>query len=329
MQDLIERYLIAALERVPASKRAEIDREIRVVIDEMVDLRIAAGEPEDSAVRGALSELGEPAKLGASYTDEKRYLIGPGWYPLYIMMLKRLAPIGLGLAVAIGIFLDLGTSDVSTGDLIENAVETFFTIGLKILFWVTLAFAIAERTMDPNSLETGRSPWKVDDLPKLPARRQITLGDALGTIITMVIVAVLVAVQHINGFGGAIDNDEATRDMPLLNPDLAPAWAVPFFGLVAFSIGVAIYGYLRRTWNRPVFLANVLDAVLWIVFAVVLAAAEPMFNVELVQRLDWGDDIWGAGEQANLTLAAIVIAISLWDLWEAWRGHARYRSDNS
>ena len=79
-----ERYVATVLEPIAENQRSEVRTEIRGAIGEMVGQRIEAGEPEDVAVRAALNELGDPARLAASYSDRQQYLIGPGWYPSYI-----------------------------------------------------------------------------------------------------------------------------------------------------------------------------------------------------------------------------------------------------
>jgi hypothetical protein len=48
MNPLVDRYLIAALEHIPDDKRADIARDIRVAIDEMVEQRIDAGIRQSS-----------------------------------------------------------------------------------------------------------------------------------------------------------------------------------------------------------------------------------------------------------------------------------------
>jgi hypothetical protein len=321
MNVLVDRYLMAALEHIPDDKRADIARDIRVAIAEMVDQRIDAGEPEDAAVRLALAELGDPAKLAATYVDRKQFLIGPGWYPLYIEVLKKVYPLAIGIIAAITLLTGLAFEEASVGSVVTDVVESVLMIGLQVLFWVTLGFVIAERTVGPEGPRARTKAWRVDDLPELPARNQITFGQVLPEIVVLLLAGALVFVQHLRGLRVAVDGDESTRDMPLFNPDLWPGWAVPFFALLAVSIAVAIYRLVRGVWTERVLLASVIDSALWIVFAWVLALAEPIFNVDLMLRIDDTERLWDAGGRANLTVAAIVTLISVQGIWEAWRGY--------
>jgi hypothetical protein len=324
MNPLVDRYLIAALEHIPDDKRADIARDIRVAIDEMVEQRIDAGAPEEAAVRGALTELGDPAKLASTYVERRQFLIGPGWYPLYIEVLKRVAPLAIGIIAAITLVTGLAFEDTSAGALITDVVESVLMVGLQFLFWVTLGFVIAERTVGPEGPQVRTKAWTVDDLPDLPARRPITFGQVLPEVVVLLMAGVLVIAQHVRGLRVAVDGDDSTRDMPLFNPDLTPAWAVPFFALMAVSIAVAVYRLMRGVWTERVLIVSVIDSGLWIAFAVVLAFAEPIFNVDLMQRIDEGGNYWDAGGRANLAVAAVITVISLQGIWEAWRGYREY-----
>ncbi len=99
MQMLVDRYVTSAVQNVPERRRADVAREIRTAIAELVEQRLESGEPEDLAIRESLNELGNPTKFAAAYEDTPRHLIGPGWYPTYILLLKKVLPIGvIGIA---------------------------------------------------------------------------------------------------------------------------------------------------------------------------------------------------------------------------------------
>jgi hypothetical protein len=81
---------------------------------------------------------------------------------------------------------------------------------------------------------------------------------------------------------------------------------------------------MRGVWTERVLIVSVIDSGLWIAFAVVLAFAEPIFNVDLMQRINEGGNYWDAGGRANLAVAAVITVISLQGIWEAWRGYREY-----
>ncbi|HVL26133.1 MAG TPA: permease prefix domain 1-containing protein [Thermomicrobiales bacterium] len=327
MNVLIERYVAAALDKTPDRQRAEVNGEIRAAIDEMVEQRTDAGEPEDRAVRAALTELGDPGSLAASYDERPRHLIGPGWYPAYIKVLKRVLAIALPI---IAVFAMVEALAVDNGDLVDalqSGLVGVFSIGLQVLFWVTVGFVIAERTMEPDWLAQRGRAWSVDDLPEAPRARQITLSDTLFSVGSLVIFGGLALIQHAGGVGAFVRNGaEGYEHLMVINPDLGAGWQVGFFALILLSIGVEIAKYLRGVWTRPLFMITIVESVLWIGYIVALAASEPIFNPELAERLDEGATWWETGGQANMIIAIVIIAITLWESWEAWQGHREYRS---
>ena len=325
MNGLIERYVAAALEDVPDRQRAEVSREIRAAIGEMVEQRLAAGEPEDNAVRAALTELGDPKQLAASYDERPRYLIGPRWYPGYIKALRTVPGIVLPVLVVISI---LGTvADGSgLGTAIGSVLETVLWGVALLLFWITLGFAIAERITRPDGRASGQQPWSVDDLPATPSPRRISLGDTVPSLVALVLLGGLAIVQHTRGVGFFVRGvAEGYEHLPVVNPDLDARWVISFFGLLTLSITLELIKYARRHWTRPLLFATLFESALWIAYVVALAASEPIINPELAHRIDEGATWWEASGQANTVIAIIIIAISLQGVWEAWRGYCAAR----
>lgn len=325
MTMLTERYLAAALEDVPDNQRDDTVREIRAAIDEMVELRMANGEPEGAATEHALNELGDPRRLAASYTDRARYLIGPGWYPRYIALLKQLLTIITPVVAVVALLAGIGVDNKSLADTIGDTVGAIVETVMRIGFWVTLGFAVAERVVGPEGPAHGKERWTVDDLPKEPGRRQISLGDVAPDVIAMVAVAALAVMTFTDGIGFLVRGaSESVKAVPLINPDLGAGWIVGFFALVALSIVSPVARYLRGYWTRPMFVLEVVDSALWIIYIVALAASTAIINPEFAERVDAGSTWWKAGGTANIMIAVVVIAISLQTAWGGWTEHSEY-----
>src|SRR5690349_18471248 len=88
--DLVDRYVLTALRRIPESQRADIDRELRASIADAVDARVDSGEPPGEAERNALLELGDPDRLADSYAGRRSYLIGPDVFAVWRRFLTML-----------------------------------------------------------------------------------------------------------------------------------------------------------------------------------------------------------------------------------------------
>ena len=75
MTTLTDRYVDAALRRLPADKRPDIDKELRASIADAVDDRVGAGTDPAQAEVAVLTDLGDPARLAAGYADQPLHLI--------------------------------------------------------------------------------------------------------------------------------------------------------------------------------------------------------------------------------------------------------------
>jgi hypothetical protein len=329
MTDLIERYVAKALEHIPEDRQGDVGKDIRGAIDEMVAPRIDNGEPEDTAVRAVLTELGDPTRLAGSYHERKQYLIGPEWYPAYIEVMKRVLTVALPVIAVIAMLLTVADGNSDLGDVLESGIGSLFEVGIQVLFWVTLGFFIAERTSGSDGPSALFGRWTVDDLPERPAQgRQIGLGETLLSVITMVVFGVLAFVQWENGIGAfARGINESYEHLPLLNPDLGTGWIVGFYALVVLSIILAIVRYITGYWTRPMLVMTVVESALWTIYVIALALSEPIFNAELAQRIDdsTNTEWWAAEGSANWIAAIVVIGINAWELWEAWQGSRELR----
>ena len=102
---LTDRYVAAAMRTVPEKQRDDLGAELRASIDDQIDARVENGEPHGDAERAVLTELGDPDKLAAGYTDRPLYLIGPRYYLDWWRLLKLLlwiVPACAAFGVALG-----------------------------------------------------------------------------------------------------------------------------------------------------------------------------------------------------------------------------------
>lgn len=326
MNTLVERYLAVVLDRIPERTRTDVGTEVRGAIAEMVDQRVMNGEPEDVAVRSALNELGDPGRLAVAYGDRPAYLIGPGWYPAYIEVLKRVLAAAVAITVVVSMMVSLALAESDIGDAIAGALEGGYNVAVQVLLWVTLGFAVVERTSIPAP-GLGSRRWTVEDLPVSGSDRQITRGDALPTLVALGILGTLLVVQHVRGIGlfSGGNADDSVAVLPLINPDLGIGWITGFVVLLLLSITTAILGWQEGFWTRAVTALTIADAVLWIAFAAALAWSHPIINPALVAEFDSGNpDRWATGGAANLIALIAVASVALPDAWGAYRGHREY-----
>ena len=89
---LTDRYVTATVRDLDDDQRAEVERELRTTIEDMIDGRLEAGAPSrPEAERAVLAELGDPVRLAAGYSGRPLYLIGPSVYPQWRRLMTRAA----------------------------------------------------------------------------------------------------------------------------------------------------------------------------------------------------------------------------------------------
>lgn len=167
--DLTQRYLYAVTKRLPAAQRADIEKELRGLIEDMLVDRTGEDEPTQKDVTEVLLELGKPAELAAKYRGSKNYLIGPDYYSLYIMVLKIvLAAVLGGLTIAMAIGFISGEQEnlfTSFGNFFSGLIAGLF----QAFGWVTVIFAIMQKYN--SKIDKEDKDWNPKELPEVPEKK--------------------------------------------------------------------------------------------------------------------------------------------------------------
>lgn len=303
---LTERYIAATIKELPAELHSEVRLELEASIADAVDARMVQGEDRDTAERVVLTELGDPAELAAGYADRPLQLIGPRYYVAWWRLLKRLLIIIPPIVFVVVAFAQvLASGDIGT--IISEAIVATMTTVLHVCFWVTLVFAIMERTGTDLGLT-----WDVDQLPE-PREEHPGHADLIASLVFLGLI--LVAIVWDQGPGFIRINDDP---VPILNPELW-LWAMAgLLVLVALEIIFAIVLYSRRGWNVTMALVNTALSVLFFSWVITLLVRGELFSAEL---LNLASDN-GVGQDSFYTLAVIfgfgVAVISVWDIIDGW-----------
>ena len=167
--EMIDAYVAEVGRRLPEKQRADIEREIRSMIeDTLEDESRTQGRPVDEDMLvGVLKRLGSPERLAASYVPP-RYLVGPELYPTYILSLKLV--LGIVLAVgAVGVVISASLGAMLGADA-HTPIEALRALGLgalgllsagfQVVAMVTIIFALIQRAAP--GLKPARNPFEFD-----------------------------------------------------------------------------------------------------------------------------------------------------------------------
>ncbi|MBF6353737.1 hypothetical protein IU449_04095 [Nocardia higoensis] len=291
--ELIDRYVHSVLAHLPKSRRETATEELRG--------RIA----EDSAgrtTREVLVELGPPEDRARRFRGAPRQLIGPRLYDTYLRVLwpaVRVVAIVVGGLSLLGAVVDDGSPTI--GGALEEALTSAFTGAVYAAVWVTVVFAVIERTAPGAVLHE----WRPDDLPPVPRGHEIPLGDAIADLVfgISVFVAVLclspaLAPSFLAETAESLDPGVVDRLLPLAGV-VAALWVI-----------VAIAQLVVRAWTLSVTALSVVADLLAVVTAAAILVHRPYFTDEFVADLQEGQD-GDLGRALDIAIGIGAIAVIL------------------
>ena len=303
MTTLTDRYVSATLQAVPADRREEIATELRGSIEDMIDGRTATGQEPATAEREVLTELGDPAQLAARYADRRLQLIGPTYFLAWARLLKLLitvVPVPVGVLVGV-----VQAAEGNSGGAIGEGIEAALQVAVNIGFWVTLVFAVLERTGTTVDLPQ----WTVDRLPEVRPHRQIGLADTVVGIGFPVVLIAYVLLQQVRSF---VSEEDGTN-IPVLDPALWSSWLPFLIVLLVAAVVVEVLTYRTGRWTWPLVTANaVLDvavggSLVW------LLLGDQLVNQDLLAHFEWLSREGAVQTTATIAVVATVVIV-LWDI---------------
>ncbi|HYI51783.1 MAG TPA: permease prefix domain 1-containing protein [Microbacterium sp.] len=314
---LTERYVDAAMRTVPEKQRDDLGTELRASIDDQVEARVGNGEPHDAAERAVLTQLGDPDKLAAGYTDRPLWLIGPRYYLTWWRLTKLLWAI-VPVCAAFGVALGQTLAGASFGEIVGSVFSVALAVVVHIGFWTTLVFFIVERSA--HGADAGLvSPWSPDDLPE-PRQRGTGLGDLIASLVFLAVAAGAIVWDHFIGFGWTPDGWAS-----FLAPELWPWWIGALFVLMVLEALLAISVYAKGRWDIGSATVNlflnltVAGGALW------LLSQQQLINPEFFPAVIPADSAQTVSTVVSTVFGFGIVAIALWDTVDAFLKASRAR----
>lgn len=310
---MTDRYVDAAMRTVPEDQRDDLAAELRTSIDDQIEARVEQGEARDAAEYAVLTDLGDPDRLAAQYTDRPLWLVGPRYFFDWWRLLKLLLWIVIPIAsVAVALAQLLSGADI--GEIIAEVVVVAMNVALHVFFWVTLIFVILERT--GKDMTTGR--WTPDRLPE-PRQRGAGLTDLVASLVFLAAAAGAVLWDR---FVGVVYLDGEW--MSFLAPDLWPWWIVSLFVLMALEALLAISVYRKGRWDVGTATINLFLNLTIAGGALLLLTQQQLVNPEFSSALaaQTGETV---GTVVSTILGFVIVAVAVWDTTDAYLKASRAR----
>lgn len=286
---MIDLYIQEVTRRLPEKSREDIALELRSTIEDML--------PDDyteEEVKPVLEKLGNPAVLASGYLDRPMHLIGPRYFDIYINLLKMILPI----AAAISLISLIADSIISYSgeeavlnvllDTIGFGIWRILSTGIQVFFWLTVVFAIIERTDHQKSqapLTACFKEWTPDDLnhiPYIPKEKAIPKVEVfLGLLWTAIWASVYFNASSLLGVYEK-GNNGLEFVMPTFNPEVLLSYWPLVVIVIGLELAVASYKFHKGQWTRKIASFNtVVHGVSSIVFILIISNNQ-LFNPTFV-----------------------------------------------
>ena len=316
--DLLERYLQAVGEHLPAKDRADVLAELRANLTEQIEAReeeLHRPLTEDEAAE-ILRSHGHPSVVAARY-QPRRSLIGPEVFPYYWFTIRRTLPWVLAAYVVSQAATRIFGSPqpLQVGPLIVGLMTVLF----YFFGWMTLTFAAIDfaRIHYPQKV-TPYSNWDPRKLPKIEAREKQDLPK--NPLLDLILTAVL-SVLWLGFVWHEVTSNHSWsfHGLPL---EYAPWWLSFFWLLIVMSSVQVVFKVIAlfraaRPYRKAMQLIEKLFGFGMLMFLlrtqeyIVLApTVTDRSSHQLVAVLN-------PTIHNGLKIAAVIVALNLlWDLWQ-------------
>ncbi|TQR05724.1 HAAS signaling domain-containing protein [Psychrobacillus soli] len=290
---LIDIYIQEVTRRLPEKSRQDIALELRSTIEDML--------PEDyteKEVKVALENLGNPALLASGYADRPMHLIGPRYFDMYVTLLKMIIPIVATLALIVVI-----TENVLTYNGEEAILATILSImghgiwgmissSIQTFFWITIVFAILERTdtsKDKSPLTPNWKEWTPDELKSIPyikKEKKISKAEVFGNLLWIAIfVTIYFNAVHLIGVYEKVQG-KLQFIIPTFDQDVLQSyWFIVLVALV-IEVMLVFHKFLASQWTHKVAIMNTVRHVVSTIVLIVIFNNNSLVNVEFYTYLE-------------------------------------------
>lgn len=290
--NLIEVYIHEVTRRVPEKGRADIALELRSTIEDMLPDNYS-----EKDIKEVLGKLGNPATLASGYRDQPMHLIGPRYFDVYVSLLKMIVPIAavISLIAMIAEYFIGYSGDEAILNVVLNimgvGIGSIIEVGIQVFFWLTLIFAIIERTdkgEDQQPLTASLKKWTPDDLkniPFIPKEKAINKFEVFGSLMWTAIWATLYF--YSNQLVGVYENVGAGLEfvIPALNQEILLRYWPFVLVIIALEIGLALYKLIKGQWTKKMAIFNTVLELSGTVVCLVILSNPNLMNQEFISYM--------------------------------------------
>ena len=313
---LIDLYVAEVGRHLPAKNREDIEKEIRSMIEDMLDEQTGGQEPSEDQVVEVLTKLGPPDKIAESY-QPSRYLIGPELFPSFVTTARIVLAITIFFSL-LGMGVSLGKSAPGLDSFGESLIEAFANL-IQSLFTslgvVVLIFGLIQ--WFAPKVKSTTTPWDPRKMKAVPDGDRVKIGEAVTEIVFSALAIILFNFFPQYAGAGFINND-GSWTIGLVSA-LTDSFfrLLPWFTLVwglEILLNIALIALGR--WQTVTHWIDVAIKVLSLAVAYAVLTAEPLFGFteQALLQAGWPADVAQAFAETQplfYTLFRIAVGVGM------------------
>ena len=319
--ELQERYIAAGLKHIPLAEKEEVEKAMRRIIAERLQER---GNASEETEREVLRGLGSPRILAEKQLREPPHLIGPELYGTYMLIVKIVMTVAV-IGTLIGNTVDFIVNGETILRYIAQSFAAAIGVAIGAFGWVTLVFAIMERTAKQKILTEIQEDWSLADLPEkeVPQKPFNKVGVIIGIIFTVLFIILVNQYSQLLGFYYTLDGS-IQEMIPMLNQEVFRSYLPYINGMLVLQLLFSASKLVFRKWTYPVATANLILNVLSFVLLWFILKDTAILNPELVTKIGEATDGQRVLNTAFNSIKAVFLFIFLLDSFEGF--HDAYKN---
>ena len=319
--ELQERYIAAGLKHIPPTEKDGVEKAMRRIIAERLQER---GNASEETEREVLRGLGSPRILAEKQLREPPHLIGPELYGTYFLIVKIVMIVAV-IGTLIGNTVDFIVNDVELLRYFAISFATAISAAIGAFGWVTLVFAIMEKTAKQKILTEIQEDWSLADLPEKekPQKPFSRVGVIIGIIFTVLFIILVNQYSQLLGFYYTLDGS-IQEMIPMLNQEVFRSYLPYINGMLVLQLLFSASKLVFRKWTYPVATANLILNVLSFVLLWFILQDAAILNPELVTKIAEATDGQRVLDTAFNSIKAVFLFIFLLDSFEGF--HDAYKN---
>jgi hypothetical protein len=320
--ELIERYIYAVTKSFPKKQKMEIEEELKANIEDMVEQN-NGNESHEEKVKKVLLELGDPEILADNYRGSKKFLIGPVYYDIYLMVLKIVIAAVVG-GISIALFIkSFFTANIDIVNIGMEYLTSIFSGAMQAFAWTTLIFIIIERNYIKGKDEMEeKESWDLSKLPLLPNKKtMIPVSEPIVAIVfTTIFFSVFLGILYTSPEAIAVYFERAGEmvRIPIFNTAVLQSYRALFIGIFFLSIIKEVISLYYRKWNMKNSFISILiitiTAILGVIIITDSSLWNPDFGTEILKNIETDFDFIGFWDSFRNWVVAIFILVNIGEI---------------